>query len=56
MFLQGLNHAELAAVSKGGLNKLVLHTQVLEAVVEVGIGHLDGGESCCSTSVFIGTK
>lgn len=40
--LQGLGHRQVAAVSEGRLDQLVLHSQVLEAIVKFSIGHLDG--------------
>lgn len=39
--LQSLGHGEIAAVCQRGLDKLVLDTQVLKAIVELGIGHLN---------------
>lgn len=40
--LQRLRHGQVAAVGQRRLHQLVLHTQVLEAVVELGVGHLNG--------------
>lgn len=40
--LQGLRHGQVAAVGQGRLHQLLVHAQVLEAIVELGIGHLDG--------------
>lgn len=39
--LQRLRHGEVAAVSEWRLHQLVLHSQVLKAIVELGIGHVD---------------
>lgn len=39
--LQGLRHRQIAAVGEGGLDQLVLNTQVFEAIVELGIRHLN---------------
>lgn len=39
--LQGLRHRQIAAVGEGGLDQLVLNTQVLEAIVKLGICHLN---------------
>lgn len=39
---QGLGHGQVAPVGEGCLNQLVLHAQVFKAVVEVGVGHVNG--------------
>lgn len=40
--LQGLGHGEIAPVGQRRLDQLVLNTEVLKAIVELGIGHLNG--------------
>lgn len=40
--LQCLRHGQVAAVGQRRLHQLLLHAQVLEAVVELGVGHLNG--------------
>ncbi len=40
--LQRLRHGQVAAVGQRRLHQLILHAQILEAVVELGVGHLDG--------------
>lgn len=39
---QGLGHGQIAAVSCLIVHQLLLHSQVLKAIVELGIGHMDG--------------
>ena len=38
---QSLSHGKITAICQGGLNKLVLNSKVLKAIVELGIGHVD---------------
>ena len=38
---QGLCHCQIAAVGEGCLDQLVLNTQVFEAIVKLGIRHLN---------------
>lgn len=39
--LQSLSHGEITPVCERGLHQLLLHTQVLKAIVELGIRHLN---------------
>jgi len=39
---EGLRHGEVTPVSQWCLHKLVLDTQVFKAIVELGVGHLNG--------------
>lgn len=40
--LQRLGHGQITPVSEGGLDQLVLYSQVLKAVVKLSVGHLNG--------------
>ena len=40
--LESLSHGQVAPVGERSLDQPVLHSEVLEAVVEVGVGHVDG--------------
>lgn len=37
-----MSHGKITAICQGGLDKLVLNSKVLEAIVKLGIGHVDG--------------
>ena len=37
-----MRHGKVAAVGQRGLNKFILDSQILEPVVELSIGHVDG--------------
>ena len=39
---KSLCHGQVAPVGERGLNQLVLYTEILKPVVEVGVGHVDG--------------
>lgn len=39
--LQSLGHGQIAAVCQWSLDQFVLNPQVLKAIVELGIGHLN---------------
>ena len=39
--LEGLSHGEVAPVGERRLDQFLLHTEVLKAVVELGVSHVD---------------
>jgi|SRR6218665_6406 len=39
--LKGLSHCQIASVSEWSLYELLLNSKILEAIVELGIGHVD---------------
>jgi len=38
---EGLGHGQVASIIQGGLDQFVLHAEVLKAIVELSIGHVD---------------
>lgn len=39
--LKSLSHSQVASVCERSLDQLVLHAQIFEAIVKLGIGHMD---------------
>lgn len=39
--LKGLSHCQIASVCEWSLYEFLLNTEILEAIVELGIGHMD---------------